>query len=147
MRLLLCALPVVLACGSLPAQEKKFDAKINLDYLEKTFHLKGMDVQLQAKKKKGKQSNPHVILTLLLEFTQDTDVKEVQDAFANTDNPKLWVYLFDGDNVLLKRYPLTQTQGEITGVKGDAFRALTYLETQPAKNARKIEVRPAVQKK
>jgi hypothetical protein len=147
MRLLLCALPVVLVCCSLPAQEKNIDPKIDLDYLEKTFHLKGKDVQLQSKKKKGKQSSPHVILTLLLEFTQDTDPKKVEDAFTSTDSPKLWVYLFDRDNVLLKRYALTQTQGEITGVKGDAFRALTNLETQPAKNARRIEVRPAVQKK
>ena len=57
--------------------------------------------------------------------------------------PSFLVYLFDEENVVLKKSAFTLgVDGEITGKKGDAFRASLDIQQFELAKAKKAEFRP-----
>jgi hypothetical protein len=55
--------------------------------------------------------------------------------------------LFDEDNVSLGKAHLMGLEGELSGKKGDSFRAIASFSPQAFERGRKIEARPAESEK
>lgn len=130
------------------AQEKKDppkdeELKCVTDQLEKAWGLK-LKSMVVIEKPEG-QGN----VKITLEFTNDvTDVKALRTAFAgsigiplNFDNLPLVWFLFDEDNVSIAKHVVVRTEGDITGVKGDAFRLYLSIDPMILKKAKKLEAR------
>ena len=93
-------------------------------------------------------------IRMTLEFAETpAQVKEIRKYVVTEDklpkpgdpafkDPKVQLFLFDADKVLLGKLNLHEVTGEITGVKGDAFRIASYCEAELFKKVKKIELRP-----
>jgi hypothetical protein len=89
---------------------------------------------------------------ITLDFTKDVpDVLEMRSAFAasgggnpaNLDKHPIVFYLFDEDNVSIGKYVIVKIEGDLTGVKGDAFRIILQIPTETLRKAKKLEARLA----
>jgi hypothetical protein len=88
---------------------------------------------------------------ITLDFTKDVpDVPEMRRAFeatgsapANLGNHPIVFYLFDEDNVSIGKYVIMKTEGDLTGVKGDAFRIILQIPTEMLRKAKKLEAQLA----
>lgn len=91
-----------------------------------------------------------------MEFTKDVeDLPELRRVFLSyassgkkPQTPLLWYYFLDEDNVTLWKttnssYNSVKIDGELTGVKGDAFRAVLSVPSMIVSKTRRIEPRPA----
>lgn len=135
------------ACSLAAAQEKKEPAaddgkpKFVVDQFEKAW---GIKLKSMAVKEDAARSG--CVVTLTLEFTKDAnDAKELERAFARSTRTgneiRVIFYLFDEDNVSLGKFTHDSVQGELTGVKGDAFRVGLLLDSQLWAKTRKLEGR------
>ncbi len=126
------------------AQDKPADLKVVTDQLEKAFGLKFKSIVVADR---TLAPAPEMVLTF--EFTKDLpDKKALKEAFAATgkkpdklDKHVLVFHLFDADNVSLTKYGIVSVEGELSGVKGDAFRVLIYYDRDALKKAKKLEAR------
>jgi hypothetical protein len=96
-------------------------------------------------------------IRITLEFVDDPGaIREIRRRFVIESKlpkvgepalkePQTQLYLFDGDNVLLDKLEIQSIEGEITGVKGDAFRIISYCDRFLFPKVKKIELRPAKQ--
>ncbi|MBA4067787.1 MAG: hypothetical protein C0501_29635 [Isosphaera sp.] len=133
--------------------------KCSVDRLEKAWGLafKSLTVrEVTANQAGGAQfSQPRAFLELrfTIEFAKDGDRKAVEKAFTPGSvlgravgkgrDPHVLFYLFDEDNVVVQKLLLERPEGEITGVAGDAFRAIVLCEPEAYKKVKKIELRPS----
>jgi hypothetical protein len=127
--------------------EKKDDGpKFDLSYLEKTWGIKFKSQSVTEIEMSKVFLNE---IKILLEFTKDVEnLKELRQAFTPPPMPlkadtivPLWFIFFDEDNVSLGRALRWNTEGEISGKKGDAFRVVLFFDSAKFKKTRKIEAR------
>lgn len=132
------------------ADEKQTDKYPALDkwdgtYLEKQFGVKLKAIRYDEDSKKKTDQSASV--TCVFEFVKDAeDVKAVRKAFTGVQNdPTIFIYLFDGENVVLSKTPFAHNKNEgdteITGKKGDAFRVYTPIFRIYLDKAKKLEFR------
>jgi hypothetical protein len=138
--------------------------KVVVEQLSKTWGIRLKSVKVKETSFMGFDTQ----ITLTLEFTKDVDdareMKATMIAAIPTrppfdsppDTPPRFIppmvpdmfpllfLLFDEDNVSIGRGAIQQIEGEPTGVKGDAFRAMVYCNAQTLKKAKKLEARLAV---
>lgn len=146
---LVAASVLLLAAGS-HAEDKK-DAKpdepikVVTEHLDKAWGIKFKSVSVKDTAPEGADTQ----VKLTLEFTKDiTDTTEMRKAFVAATGiplkfdglPLVW-HLFDEDNVSLGKFVITDVEGDLTGVKGDAFRVVVSCLTTKFKKAKKIEAR------
>jgi hypothetical protein len=134
-----------LTSGAQDKAEKPLpEGKWNASYVEKPWGLK-----LKSVKYRFSDKGASALVIFLFEFTKDVeDVKAVRQAFGIMPNrqrstPTFMLYFFDDENVIFhKTFHRVDTDVEITGKKGDAFRV--YLETHRSylHKATKVEFRP-----
>jgi hypothetical protein len=87
---------------------------------------------------------------ITLEFTKDVnDVTMLKGVFypsgrlipGDFNQCPLVFHLFDEENVSLKKYVIKSLEGDLTGVKGDAFRILLDCDAESVKKAKKLKAR------
>ena len=142
-----------------PSKETAIDC--SLEHLPQSWKLKvkSSTVKETSKDKIGDQkfAKPKAFaeIRMTLEFVSTpAQVKEIRkyvvpeeklpkpgDPGFKTD-PKVQLFLFDADKVLLGKLNLHEVVGEITGVTGDAFRIVSYCDPEIFKKTKKIELRP-----
>src|SRR5262245_21915100 len=105
---------------------------------------------MTAKDLPGKNSDvsTHTDIMITLDFTKDvSDVSAIRSVFAargvpaDLDKHPILFYLFDEDNVSIGKFVIMETEGELTGVKGDAFRIHLQIDKEKLKKAKRIEAR------
>ncbi len=157
------------AAAAAPAQDAKKEAeprkeesvKCSIDRLDKAWGLtlKGLTVREVSTDFVGglKQGSarPFCEVRVTLEFGKDANSKAVAQAFDRFNNlipikerpAYVQFYLLDEDSVVIGKYYLERTEGEITGTEGDAFRAVLMIDPATYKKTKKIDVRvPEVEK-
>ena len=140
---------------------KKESIQCNVDKLDKSWSLAVKSVATKEVTKealgdlKFNPAKKFVEIRITLEFADDAgSAKEMRRRFvteskmpkvgeAALQEPQTQLWLFDGDGVELKKFEPWSIEGEITGVKGDAFRVLSYCDPELFKKTKKIELRPA----
>jgi hypothetical protein len=88
-------------------------------------------------------------IKITLEFTKDVkDVRAMRRVFVPVANPStrrdpqpLVFHLFDEQNVSLGQFAIADTEGDLTGVKGDAFRVILRCHTATFQKTKKVEAR------
>lgn len=141
-----------------PVKETAIDC--SLEHLPKSWNLKVKSSTTKETLKENigekKFDKPKAFqeIRMVLEFADTpAQVKEIRKYVVTEDklpkpgdpafkDPKVQLFLFDADKVLLGKLNLHEVVGEITGVKGDAFRIASYCETDLFKKVKKIELRP-----
>jgi hypothetical protein len=131
------------------ADDKKDEAvPVAVDQLEKAYGIKVKSVKTTELQKEGKTN-----ITVTLEFTKDvpdvTELKKVLVTYPGGQLPKgtmidsvpLVFHIFDKDNVSLGKHLIWAIEGDLSGVKGDAFRAVLVLPAGSYKQAAKLEAR------
>jgi len=151
-------LALCVSTGQSQDKDKKTDAKDEdvterfawkMDYLETAWGLKFKSARVEGKGDKQ-------TLSILLTFTKDADdVKKLQETFYPPPLPKkgaipvppIQFYFFDKDDTVIGKTSVYFTRGEITGVKGDAFRVvLQFASAFADQGVKKIAVRPSEKK-
>jgi hypothetical protein len=146
MRVAVCAPLVLLACCTLASGAGKRrevpkvnEIRLNVDYLDKTWGI-------TCKSHKVNSLRTVSDIELLLEFTKDVpNLSEIQLAFgdrARPDSGLVWFYIFNEDNVILGKTKRYYTLGELTGVKGDAFKLVFRSPAFIRSKNFKVEARP-----
>jgi hypothetical protein len=165
MKVLLCAMPFVLASCT-PAIEGKQDrSELKLDttlvgkveqqkdagaekkgglrfddtYMEKTWGIKFKSYKLDGGR-----------LILLFQFTKDIDdATELRKALARFSGRPAkpgeathFFYYFDKENVAITKFSPESVQGELSGKKGDAFRVSIPFSSGGDLSGTKLELRP-----
>jgi hypothetical protein len=146
----LVAISILTATVGTHAQEKKEEPRTDglkcvVEQLDKAYGIKMKSVATKDFAPQGFDTE----IKITFEFTKDVaDMKALKETFVANDNPpaKLDTYplvfhLFDEDNVSLKKLVVRQIQGDLTGVKGDAFRIILQCDTATFKKTKKIEAR------
>ena len=146
-------MPAAMAVGQ---EVKKDDITYDMKHLEKIFGLKFKSAKLAQGKTKD-----DTLVTITLEFTKDCPetsgvfaaggLQEMRKSFAgkeasmgafsSTGPMVLKCYLFDADGVAFAKQPPGQIQGEVSGVKGDAFRIAQTVPNAVLAKVRKISFR------
>lgn len=161
MRAIVCV--AVLFAATAQAEEKKSDIKTSVEHLDKSWNLAVKSVATKEVTKESLGDTKFVTpkklieIHITLEFVEPpASVKEMRRRFviesklpkvgepALTD-PQTQLWFLDGDGVELKKLEPWALEGEITGVKGDAFRLITYVEPDVFKKTKRIDLRPAKQ--
>jgi hypothetical protein len=156
---------VVLAVASAAAEDKKEQpVECGVDRLDKSWNLtlKSATATEVSKEslgdKKFDKPKKFTEIRITLEFAKDpASIKEVRGCFVPESKlpkpgeptlPETHIQLstFDGDNVLLKKFELSDIEGEITGKAGDAFRVVVYCEPEFFKKVKKVELRRSEKK-
>jgi hypothetical protein len=128
------------------AQQPIAKDKWNLTYADKLWGLK-----LKAVKYVDKSDDAASGLSragsykLLLEFTRDLKDEEraaAQRAFGLRALQGLELYFFDTDNVLRTKQTSMSIDGEVTGIKGDAFWLILSANFPKGPNVAKAQLRP-----
>jgi hypothetical protein len=139
---------------------KKTMPPVDLSYLKQTWGLecKSQRVETSPFSRGGGGWQ----LVFRLEFTRDVpNQKEMREQLVEREPPSLrpgvrqqapglelgdsalWFYFFDSENVMVYKTPPNKIEGEVTGVKGDAFRVIVFeLSADILDKTQKIEVRP-----
>jgi hypothetical protein len=131
------------AVGSARAQDKSAP-KLNLDVLEKLYDTKMKSVVVTEEK-----SHVKTKITITFDFTKNvTDLELLNLTFAASpgipyrfDALPLIFHFFDEDNVCIEKIIIGAIEGDLTGVRGDAFRVFLYCPTESFKKAKRIEAR------
>ncbi|MFO0825571.1 MAG: hypothetical protein U0792_21025 [Gemmataceae bacterium] len=76
-------------------------------------------------------------------FVIESKMPKVGELALKEPQTQLW--FLDGDGVELKKMEPWALEGEITGVQGDAFRVIVYVEPELLKKTKRIDLRPAKQ--
>lgn len=123
--------------------EQKIDAKLESSRLEKMFGIVLKSATLAG------ANNSH--LKMVLEFTRDiepADVARMRQAFGGfgTITPPTLIHccLFDEENVIIRQTTVKNAdiiEGELTGIKGDAFRVAVSIPRDLFARTKKIEIR------
>jgi hypothetical protein len=157
MKGVLCVSALLLAVGlAAGGKEKKpikgDKLKVNVDYLEKSWGLKYKSHTAGIHRETGGR------VTILVEFTKDVeDVKGLREEVSSPTRASptratakvgarspLWFYLFDADNVLVQKAPLTSIEGELS----DRVRLVVdNIPSDKFEKGEKLEARPAESKK
>ena len=131
---------LVLAVPSMAQTEKATDIKCDMGYLEKTWGVKLKNFAIV-------ENNGVTSMKLLLEFTKDVeDLQGMRQALTppppKSVNPVIFYHYFDKDGVRVGKVIPHSLQGELSGMKGDAFRLFLPFEGAYVKDAVKLEARP-----
>lgn len=121
--------------------------------VEQLTRAQGINVTVVKSKYCPKEKKTEVTLTFEFgrELTKQADVDAVAEMFkprssseVNTVGTPLVFHLFDKENVSIGKYVITRAvEGELTGLKGDAFRVTIVCDTEKFSRAKKIEARMA----
>jgi hypothetical protein len=122
------------------------ELKCVVDQFDKPWGIEFKSMAIMDSRAKGETE-----VKITLDFTKDVqNVTEMRRAFAasgsapaNLDNHPIVFYLFDADNVSIGKYVIMKSEGDLTGVMGDAFRIILRIDTETFKKAKKLEARLA----
>src|SRR5262249_32297833 len=147
---LLAASGLLLVSGS-PAQEKKPAPPSNDTPKCVVNHLgRAYGITFKALTTTGNSMpRSETEIKITLEFTKDVkDVHAMRSVFVPVANPStkrdvqpLVFHLFDEQNVSLGKFAIADTEGDLTGVKGDAFRVVLRCHTATFQKTKKVEAR------
>jgi hypothetical protein len=127
-------------------EAKKSPIKCVLVQIEMTSGVKFKSLS----QKDGDKSSEFKIT---LEFTKDiidpAELKSLKGLFSehkseipgDTAQCPLVFHLFDEENVSLNKYVIKTLEGDVTGVKGDAFRIVIECDSASAAKAKRLEAR------
>jgi hypothetical protein len=147
---------MAVAFGFLPvalADDKNEQPKWVVDQFDKAWGIKLKSVAMKD------SGGSFTEVKMTLEFTKDVpDVEEMRKAFAagfgtppkarrgtppNPVNHPILFYVFDKENVSIGKFAISRIEGDLTGVKGDAFRIILVIPNYTLKEAKKVEGRLA----
>jgi hypothetical protein len=136
-------LPVAFADDKKEEPKEEGGVKWVVDQFDKAWGIKLKSIAI----KDSMKFYPEVKMTL--EFTKDVaDVAEMQKAFvgsgggiSSNPNTPIIFYAFDEDSVSIGKYSIMRTEGDLTGVKGDAFRLFVQIDKRTLEKAKKVEAR------
>jgi hypothetical protein len=158
------ATSLIIAGAALAQDKKEETVECGVDRLDKSWNLtlKSATAKEVSKDTLGdKKFDPpkkFAEVRITLEFAKaPASIKEVRGCFVPESKlPKageptlpethIQLYTFDQDNVLLKKFELSDIEGEITGKAGDAFRVVVYSEPEFFKKVKKVELRRSEKK-
>src|SRR5262249_54730862 len=116
--------------------------KLVVEQFDKAWGIKFKSMTTKDTPTKGYDVGTQTDIKITLEFTKDvSDVFTMRIAFAargvlaGNDEPQILFYLFDEENVSIDKFLIMKTEGELTGVKGDAFRILLQIDKEKLKKA------------
>lgn len=128
--------------GTSHAEDKKDGAQIKVvvDHLDTSWGIKFKSVT-------AKDSESKTEIKITLDFTQDvTEPSKMREALGSLSpngpmDPLVVFHLFDEDNVSMGKYFIKSIEGDLSGIKGDAFRIIIECDTVVFQKAKKIEAR------
>jgi hypothetical protein len=156
------AASLLAVAGSSRAQDNKSDPRFFLDVFDKLYGLqtKSIIVKDVVKKPTGIQttedrSAAKTRITITLAFTRNVrDVKDfpelqlLHDTFTVStgvpyrfDNLPLIFHFFDEDNVCIDKIIISAIEGDVSGIKGEAFRIVLNCRTEIVARTKRIEAR------
>ncbi|QJW95652.1 hypothetical protein [Frigoriglobus tundricola] len=154
------AASALLVAGSTHAQDKKSDPKLTVENLEQGFGLKMKSVAYNAPKPppktrtlvSGDKPADKTDIVITFEFTKGvTDVRQLlwlHESFAPSagvpfafNQLPLIFHFFDEDNVCIEKAVISSIEGDLSGIKGEAFRIILSGPTEVFKRAKRIEAR------
>jgi hypothetical protein len=154
----LVAASLLAVAGSSPAQEKSTDSKLFLGVLDDLYGLKAKSIVADDVKPPSEIRVPEnrsvakTRVTITLSFTKDvknlTELRSLYDTFTVSggtpfrfDNLPLIFHFFDEDNVCIDKVVISALEGDLSGVKGEAFRVFLTCRTESFNRAKRIEAR------
>ncbi len=151
---------VLIVGGSSRAEDNKSDPKLMVENLERGFGIKMKSVAYSETKHppkpriqiSGDTSADKTGIVITFEFTKDvTDVRLLlwlQESFAPSagvpfafNQLPLIFHFFDEDNVCVEKVVISSIEGDLSGIKGEAFRISLSSPTDVFKRAKRIEAR------
>ncbi len=133
----------VLALTGAAQEGKEGEIKGSSEFLEKRWGIQVKNIRVDDKKTGNRRISEWAEVRLTLEFGKDVEeLQSMRQSFSpgpgdgKGNRVILCYYLFDKENVSLTKVYLEQTEGELTGKKGDAFRVI--LKVKPAAVMQKV---------
>ena len=146
--------------GSSQAQDKKNDPKLMVENIEQGFGIKMKSATYIEPKHPAKpriqvyEEKPadKTGIVITFEFTKSvTDVRLLlwlHESFAPSagvpfafNQLPLIFHFFDEDNVCIEKAVITSIEGDLSGIKGEAFRISLSSPTEALKRTKRIEAR------
>jgi hypothetical protein len=147
-----CLLLACLLVGRTASEGTKEEAiKLDDAALEKAFGLKLKAIKVQQGRTEG-----DTLITMTLEFTKDVpargkqlavrgrDLASLRSLFAGKQSSGkmlLRLYFFDAEDVAFAKQPPGKIEGEVSGMKGDAFRVIQRVPSDTFQRTRKVSYR------
>lgn len=158
---LACSIALYPGTGfSLDEPKKEADIKCNIDRLDKSWNLdlKNFSVKdgLSPKIVNGRLSKQLPVKEFWMTFAFSKDVQDakavrkaivpfstIHNVPAKNRPDHIVGYLFDAENVVIRKIDLQRTEGEITGKAGDAFRVVFNCDPDTFQKVKRFELRVA----